>query len=263
MNSSTRSSKFHVFCLLACSGLLYSWTAGTLHAQPGRFGNRPEDGNNRRGPSIQQGSFGNRGGFNSGVTGSIFRDESKAELGLDDATMQKVQAAMEQSRGNSDEMREMFDRSRNAQTDEEREKIREEMTKAFQERNKKTEEEIGKIIGDEKMARLRQLSLQYAGAYALQQEEVANDLKISDDQKAKIESLMEERNNARRELGFNASPEDRAKFDKEWNSKVFGILNEEQRKVWTDKVGGVIVDTGVPGNRTERHKIMLRSHLSI
>ncbi|HUG17756.1 MAG TPA: secretin N-terminal domain-containing protein, partial [Planctomycetaceae bacterium] len=218
--------------------------------RPGGDGERRPGGDGERRPGGDGGgrTFGGGGprGFIGGGGGTIFtlmNEDAQKDLGLTAADLEKVRAIQEQMRPDPS----MFEKMRNAQTDEEREAARTEMQTMFEKRNQESEKEIEKLIGNEKMARLKQINLQFQGPRALQDETVAKDLNLTSDQQSKIEALNEQRNDARRELGFRASAEERAAFDAEWNKKIFAVLTPDQSKAWEGKIGNVIVRSAIPG----------------
>jgi type II secretory pathway component GspD/PulD (secretin) len=238
------------------------FSTGTATAQrPGGFqrpGNNNQgeqnDTNRREGERTTQNrgpggvfQFGRQG--SQGVMGTIFRQEAQQDAGLTPELVSKITEVINaQQQQNPDDFRLIGEQMRNAQSDEERAALRDEMSKMFAERAKQTEEEIAKVVSPEQMTRLRQLTLQFDGARALQQETVVKDLKISEEQETKIAELLQQQGEAWRELGFRASPEERQALEREWTGKIFSVLTPEQQATWNQKVGTVITTNGIPGS---------------
>ncbi|MCA9110405.1 MAG: hypothetical protein KDA52_10680, partial [Planctomycetaceae bacterium] len=192
--------------------------AEVTQAQPGRGG---------RG--------GGRGG-DRGLLGTLRSDDVRSELNLTEEQIQQIEELGEQARNFGDNG-DLFQRMRDATTDEEREALREEMRSAFEQRRRESDEQLKSILNEQQTTRLQQVSLQQQGLRALGQDEVAESLGLTDDQKSQIKTLVEERDNARRELGFRASEEDRAKFDEEWNTKFAAVLTPQQQQSWQQRLG--------------------------
>lgn len=212
-----------------CLGMIFSLMVTSVQSQP-------------RGPRP-----GFRG-FSPGLVGALMREEAQQELELSTEQIEKLQSIAEKNRPQREEMQPFMERMRDAKTDEEREKIRAEMTSMLEKKSQKSDEAIKELIGNDKVGRLQQLSVQFEGHRALLSPATIEKLELTDGQQAKITELMEQRLEARRELGFRASEEERLAFDREWNAKIFGVLTPEQRQKWEGMVGNVIVDNGTPGS---------------
>lgn len=191
-------------------------------------------------------------GFSPGLMGTLLRDETKKELKLSDDQVDKAMKIAEKYRPQREEMQPFLDRMRDAKTDDERAKIRDEMTKMMEKKTKKSDEEIEKLIGKVNVERLGQLTVQFEGHRALVSPDVMKKLNLNDSQQEKILAIMEERSEARRDMGFRASEEERLAFDREWNAKIFAILTPEQRQMWQQMVGSVVVDNGTPGSKSAK-----------
>jgi len=235
MNRSLKARRISSFVLtLLCVGVICSSFLDSLQAQP---------------PGGSQSSF---RGFSPGLMGALLREETQKELKLSDDQIDKALDIADKFRPQREDMQPFMDRMRDAKTDEEKTKIREEMMKMMEDKTKKSDEEIKKLIGNDKVDRLGQLSVQFEGHRALLSPDVMKKLNLSDSQQEKILALMEQRSEARRELGFRASDEERLAFDREWNAKIFAILTPEQRQMWQTMVGSVIVDNGTPGSKSAK-----------
>ena len=220
MNRSLKARRISSFVLtLLCVGVICSSFLDSLQAQP---------------PGGSRSSF---RGFSPGLMGALLREETQKELKLSDDQIDKALDIADKFRPQREDMQPFMDRMRDAKTDEEKTKIREEMMKMMEDKTKKSDEEIKKLIGNDKVDRLGQLSVQFEGHRALLSPDVMKKLNLSDSQQEKILALMEQRSEARRELGFRASDEERLAFDREWNAKIFAILTPEQRQMWQTMVG--------------------------
>ena len=96
----------------------------------------------------------------------------------------------ERARTPSPETQELYSKMREA-TDEEREVIRAELDKLREVQRAKTEVELKQIVSEQQFARIQQLSLQSRGISAMREDDVANDLKLSAQQRDQIKVLME------------------------------------------------------------------------
>ena len=62
-------------------------------------------------------------------------------------------------------------------------------------------------------------------------------MKLTDEQKEKLNQVLDERGEARRGLGFGAPADARQAFDQEWNAKILEILTAEQKEAWEKLLG--------------------------
>lgn len=185
---------------------------------------------------------GGRGGrgFGSGFGGPsmlLGMEAVQKELVITDAQKEKITKMQEEARaafqGGGNNFRDL--------SDEERAKLRTQM----EERAKKTEETVKSILDEKQYARLNELSIQQAGVMALSRPEVAEKLKLTDDQKTKIREAA----SAGGRGGFggfnpNATEEERRKAREEatarrekLNSDVLAVLTAEQKKTFEDMQG--------------------------
>lgn len=123
----------------------------------------------------------------------------------------------------------------------------EERQKKMQEYQVETTKKINAVLKEDQQKRLRQLVLQRQGvAIIAQDEEVAKQLKVTDDQKLKIRDISRAAGEERRALfqggggGGGISPETRAKMDeitKKTNEKIEAVLTDDQKKQWKELCG--------------------------
>lgn len=210
-------------------------------APPGGFGGGPPGG---------FGGFGGRGRGGpggGGVLGELMNPATKTEITISEEQQKKLDEIGQSMMGNRDQFGDIFTRMQSAQSEEEREKIREEMRQRFDEVRKQAESKVKEVLSPEQFKRLDQIRLHREGSRAFANEEVATELGLSKEQRDQIAKLLEERDAARRELGFTASEEDRAKFQQDWDAKLTTVLTEEQKKKWTDRIGPPPADAGQTG----------------
>jgi len=127
-------------------------------------------------------------------------------------------------------------------SDEDRARFREEAAA----RAKKEREELAKILKPEQLKRLTEIYIQQAGVAALNDADIAEKLKISDDQKEKMSKVREEQQTAMRELfaggrdgggdreGLRAKMEESRKKTEE---KILAVLNDDQKKQFEEMKG--------------------------
>ena len=108
---------------------------------------------------------------------------------------------------------------------------------------------VADILDSTQLKRYHQLELQQQGAGAFNRKEVADQLKLTEEQKKKIQAiqqgLQEERRGMMQGVDFqNMTPEDRqklfAKFQdlqKSSNEKTEAVLTDDQKKTWKEMLG--------------------------
>ncbi|MCS6860447.1 MAG: hypothetical protein NZT92_09030 [Abditibacteriales bacterium] len=186
-----------------------------------------------------QGRFGGAFGGPGGVVLQLVRmPEVQAELKLTDEQKVKLQQVGQELLQSG---RELLQGLRDL-SPEEREKRRQE----FQ---AETTKRINAVLNEEQRKRLRQLVLQRQGvAIIAQDEEVAQQLKVTNDQKLKIQDIVRAANEERRALlqggfgggGGGVSPEMRARMNeitRKTNEKIEAVLTDEQKKQWKEMCG--------------------------
>lgn len=198
------------------------------------FGGGREFGGGRPG-GFQRG--GGRGPGGGGILGELQREEVRSELGVTEAQIEQItelsQAAQERMR---EQMGSLMEQMRSA-PDEERDAVRAQLRALGEELALETEQEVSKVLDEKQFTRLRQISLHRAGTRALTQDRIADELGLSEDQRTKLEELREEQDQARRELGFGASDEEREQFRQEWDAKMVAVLTEQQQNAWQERLG--------------------------
>jgi hypothetical protein len=185
------------------------------------------------------GGFGQRGGFGGGLA-LLRTPEVQKELKMTPEQISKVDAKQQEV---GEAMQQLFQSAGNPQdmTAEERAK--------FQARVQEVQAKaVNDILTDEaQRKRFRQLELQQQGGNALTRKEVADELKLTDDQKKKIGDLQQEANQARRDAmqGIrDMSPEERQKamaklqdMQKATTEKQVGVLTDAQKAQWKEMQG--------------------------
>ena len=188
------------------------------------------------------GPGGGRGGFGfGGSLGILQRDSNAEELKLTDDQKAKIKELSEKQREDT-RMRDVFGKMRDA-TDDERTALQAEIAKLTESIRTQTDADLKQILMPEQFTRYRQLALQQRGVSAIGDSDVSGDLKLSDEQLAKLKAIAEESDKRRnemfakmREQGFGGGGEDmRTKMEemrKEFEEKRFAVLTDAQRKQW-------------------------------
>jgi hypothetical protein len=141
---------------------------------------------------------------------------------------------------------------------------REKMTAKMTEINRKLSEEfnpkVKNLVAADQYKRIQQIQLQsnlrFGGPGALTYSEVATELKLSEEQKSKLNELSGEYGRRSRDLGGEASTESRAKLREEFMAKANEVLNADQ-KTALEKLKGPEFDVsqlGFGGGRGRRGK---------
>lgn len=212
------SKRQWLLSLALLSAVAIGATPATLFAQPGQD-------RGRGGP----GGFGGQFGGGGGTLGLVMRDEVQEELQLVDEQREKVAAATEEARDKMrDEMRDVFSQMRDLSDEERRAKF-DEIRGRMETMNADLDARLKKMLLPHQYERLKQIGvqsqLQQRGASALSSGEVAEALKLTDEQREKLEQRAEEvqqelqektrqlRDEARNKMLEVLTPEQRAKLD--------------------------------------------------
>lgn len=140
-----------------------------------------------------------------------------------------------------EKMREMFSGMRDLPEDERRAKF-ESMRGKLEEAQKELKEKMNAVLMPHQLDRLKELNIQIRGMGALDDPEVAGELKITEEQKKELSAKREEMGQKMREMftagrgegqrGGPPSEEMRTKFQQlqtEMTEKLLGVLTSEQR----------------------------------
>lgn len=183
---------------------------------------------------------------------SLLRNESVwAELKLTDEQKTKTAEIGDKVRA---EMAEALTELGGLDEDE-RETALKELRKVAGERGKAVLGELAAILQPEQLARLKQINLQVRGFQALAEEEVAAELKLTDDQKQQLAAIEEENAAAMREVFTQARESGgdrqavREKMDelrKAAGEKALAVLTAEQ-KAQFEKMQGPKADVRFQG----------------
>ena len=109
------------------------------------------------------------------------------------------------------------------------------------------DDKIGAVLDDKQKARVKEIRLQVQGPGALSTKEVADAVKLTDDQVNQIKDLTKSLSDARREAyqgggGGNADAREKlAKLRTETNEKILALLNSDQKASF-EKLQGAKID---------------------
>jgi hypothetical protein len=140
------------------------------------------------------------------------------DLELVDEQKEKLKSANEKAQA---AWRQMFSGMGNMQdlSDEERKSKMEEMRKKGQAQAEASKKAIEEILLPHQLERIKGIALQRVGTGALNDKQIQQDLKMSEDQVAKLKSIGEESGKKMQEIG------------KETQTKFMGVLTEEQKEL--------------------------------
>jgi hypothetical protein len=134
---------------------------------------------------------------------------------------------------------------------EEREKEMPSLMKMMAEKGKELQAKVDKILDAKQLTRMKELSLQQRGAAALEDDEVVEALKLTDEQKKKLNAIREELADKQQEIikaltagGGGDGGQIREKvqaLQKELTEKALAVLTPEQTKAF-DKLKGAKFD---------------------
>ncbi len=221
-------------------GVIVIAQAVSAFAQPPE-GGQPGGGRGGGRGGFGRGGFGGggRGGFGGGfgLAGMLRRDSVKEELKI--TTEQDEQISEISAGGLQPEMAPLFERQQKATTDEERTKVGEEIRLEFEKIRKASDEKVKKILKPEQFARLEQLYLQETGLSALNDEAIADSLKITAEQKKAFKDLQATLLEKMRTGGWQMPREEREKLLADHTVNLDKLLTPDQRKQWAVKLGPV------------------------
>lgn len=210
-------------------GLFVLFVAGTLDAtwaQPPQGGRRPG--------GIVLGGFGGGPGGPGGGLGEgmlLSNEQVQKELEL---TTEQVADLGKLRESQQTQMRESFSGLRDLSEEERRAKF-EELRPKLEAAQKESREKLLEILLPHQQERLKQISLQLRGPAAIDDPEVASELKITDEQKEKLastrETLREKMQALFREgAGGEGMREKFQALRKENEEALLGVLTAEQRE---------------------------------
>lgn len=179
-----------------------------------------------------------RGRFGAGSPAYLLSaPEVQQDLKLTDQQKQDVQKLSEDQREAQRSLRDIQDR--------------EERVNKGRELNEQAEAAVKKILNEDQQKRFAQIELQQASRFnlpgTLLREAVASKLKLTGEQKTKLEGVQTEANNARRELRQSlqgASQDERREafgkmreISEQANEKALAALTSEQKESWKGLLG--------------------------
>ena len=171
--------------LVLCPGDVFAQRRGGGREFGGRGGGR---------------EFGRIGGLRGGggLTGLVRDETLQQQLQLTEAQQEQLQQVREGMRS-SPALNELFQRMRAAETDEERESLREEMQSLREQQQKVAEKTLRDTLTPAQHRLLVGEYIRRAGPEALVQEDVARLLELSPEQRQQLQKLNEQRQEERRE----------------------------------------------------------------
>jgi Spy/CpxP family protein refolding chaperone len=176
----------------------------------------------------RRGQFQGRGGFGAfGGPAMLLRNEQvQEELKLTDDQKTKLEEALRPQRG------EGFRPGQDLSAEERRE-----LRERFAERREQQEKQINEILTSDQQKRLRQIQLQQRGLAALLDEEVAKEVGVSEEQQNQIREVLRAQAAEQRELGRDASREDRQRLRQQTEEKALAVLTTEQKAKFEELKG--------------------------
>jgi len=191
-------------------------------------------------PAMAQG----RGGFGGGMMGGgmgggvnlIGNESVQKELKLDEAQIKKSGEVSQDYRAKMQDARS----STEGLEGEARMKKMQELLKAGNDEAMLT---LGTFLKPEQLKRFKEVSLQQRGAGALSDPSVTSALKVTDEQAAKVKTILGEAQAEMREIGQSAGDDHQAAMQKiqalrkEVNTKAMALMTGDQKKTWKEMTG--------------------------
>ncbi len=185
-------------------------------------------------PAFAQGR-GQRGFGGGGAAMLVNNEAVQKELKLTEEQVTKGKEALQEI---TEKFREEMTKARELEGDEQRQKMREIGTKQAEE----TYAALEKAWKPEQVKRLKQIGVQQQGLQAFMSPAVDKTLKLTDEQKEKVQGLMGEmREETQGLFGGGGDPAEAMKkmttIRKEFTTKGVALLTPEQAKEWKDLTG--------------------------
>jgi Spy/CpxP family protein refolding chaperone len=185
----------------------------------------------------QRGGFGFGGRGRGGGPDMLSMPEVQTELKLSDEQKTKVMTLLDQLR-----------EERQQQGQELRDLSQEERQKRGAEMRAAANKLVNAILNADQQKRYRQLRLQQQGMSALTEKDVADELKLTDEQRTKIQGIQDEqmanmRSAFQRGGGDGGRPDFSAvrqrmeAMRKQTDEKIAAVLTDDQKKQWKDMLG--------------------------
>ncbi len=218
-------------CLIALT-CTHAW------AQPGgggRGGDRGGFGGGGGRGGFGGGGFGGMGG--GGIMRVLMDQEQSAELKLTDDQKAKLEGLRETLTPDEEtvaKFRDLFGKM-NSESEDEKAAAREEFRVLSRDTAKKGEAEVQKVLDPTQFKRLKELGLRSSGTRAIVDEDQATALNLSQEQKDKINAIMQESSGGGR--GFRMSREEREKLQAETDTKILAVLSDDQKNKWNEMLG--------------------------
>jgi Spy/CpxP family protein refolding chaperone len=176
-------------------------------------------------------AFAQRGGgqFQQGGANLLRRPEVQTELKLTEAQKGQVEAMLQQQR----EQRQAAGQGglRNLTPEQRQARVTEEINR------------VNAILNADQQKRFKQISLQQQGLSALALPSMAQEMKLTDAQSAKIRELIQERTTALQTLAQNAGDDRQGlrtkteELRKSSDAKIEAVLTDAQKAQWKDMLG--------------------------
>src|SRR5262249_44062524 len=127
----------------------------------------------------------------------------------------------------------------------------EERAEMFQKLQADQQKAFNGILNTDQQKRLHQIELQLQGPSAIGSPEVAGELKLTDEQKQKVGGILQQQQDAMRQLfqgGFTADARDKMQaIRKDTDTKIAAVLTPEQQQQWKEMQGAAFTLRSFPG----------------
>ncbi len=179
---------------------------------------------------------GPRGGFMGGPAALLSNKSVQKELKLDEGQSEKIGKLAQDIR---EKQREAFSGLQDLSQEERRAKMGETMRTL----NAEVDKSLAEVLKAEQLKRYHEIGHQIRGAGAFTDPKVAESLKLTEEQKSSIRTLLTDQQSAMREI-FPTLQDDREAgmkkiqaLQKETKEKALAVLTADQKKTWETMVG--------------------------
>lgn len=172
-----------------------------------------------------------------GPGGLLFSPDVKKDLKMSDEQANKLRGAlgkvMEKYRADFEKFQ------KNPPSAKEYEKTMKEYEKTMKAFHEDSDKAVASVLDAKQVKRFRQIEWQLNGVGALQDPDLQKELKLSDEQKKKLDDIFRAAGKQLQQLQEKRETS-KEKFDaviKDMEDKVNGVLTEEQKKSWKEAQG--------------------------
>ena len=160
------------------------------------------------------------------------REEVRKALEISEKHQEQIRQLEKDSKIDLLPLTSLYRKLKSAKTDGEKDRIKKEMNEVRQKVQQKQNDELKKILPDEKYAKLLSLSRKSRDLNLLSQTKIQDRLKLDLKQRGDIKKYLEQRKIALDNLGVDAAADQVQQVESFWNGRILAKLSSEQKVEW-------------------------------